>query len=117
MPVFLCRWPNGDCSIVSARNKDDAICALEEVGSARPEWLRPIAHFMVHFLLTDEGALGLEAFGGHTEDDISEAYPALVDTMGRFHDGEATATEVKVAVQIERARVEDPDAEAEIVLN
>ena len=25
MPLFLCRWPNGDCSVVWARNTEDAI--------------------------------------------------------------------------------------------
>jgi hypothetical protein len=117
VPTYLCRWPNGDCSVVSARNKDDAISALDEVGSARPEWLRPIDHFVVHFQLTDEGELGLEAFGEKTVDDISDAYPALVDTMRRFQEGEATAAELKVAVQIERERVKDPDAESEVVIN
>ncbi len=34
MAVFLCRWPNGDISIVSARNKDDAIVKLDEIGNA-----------------------------------------------------------------------------------
>jgi len=117
MPVFLCRWPNGDCSIVSARNKDDAIFALDEVGSARPEWLRPIRHFMVHFQLTDDGELGIESFGRNTDDDICKAYPALVDTMGRLHEGEATTAEVQVAVRIERERVKDPNASPEPTLN
>jgi hypothetical protein len=34
MPIFLCRWPNGDVSIVSAPNKDDAIEALDEFDNA-----------------------------------------------------------------------------------
>ncbi len=34
MPLFLCRWPNGDCSIVLARTKEDAIIELDQVGNA-----------------------------------------------------------------------------------
>ena len=30
MPLFLCRWFNGDCSVVWARNKEDAIVELDE---------------------------------------------------------------------------------------
>ena len=28
MPLFLCRWPNGDCSVVLARTKADAVIEL-----------------------------------------------------------------------------------------
>jgi hypothetical protein len=34
MPLFLCRWPNGDCSIVLARTREDAIVELDQVGNA-----------------------------------------------------------------------------------
>ena len=34
MPLFLCRWPNGDCSVVWASNKEDAIVELDQVGKA-----------------------------------------------------------------------------------
>ena len=34
MPLFLCRWPNGDCSVVLARTKEDAIIELDQVGNA-----------------------------------------------------------------------------------
>lgn len=34
MPLYLCRWPNGDCSVVWARNKQDAIAELDQVGNA-----------------------------------------------------------------------------------
>ena len=33
MPLFLCRWLNGDCSVVWARNKEDAIVELDQVGN------------------------------------------------------------------------------------
>jgi len=34
MSLFLCRWPNGDCSVVQARTKEDAISELDQVGNA-----------------------------------------------------------------------------------
>jgi hypothetical protein len=34
MPVFLCRWPNGDFSMVKANNKDQAIEFLDEIDNA-----------------------------------------------------------------------------------
>ena len=30
MPVYVCRWPNGDCSVVLAQNEQDAIIKLDE---------------------------------------------------------------------------------------
>ena len=35
MPLFLCRWPNGDCSVVLARTKADAIVELDQRDVAR----------------------------------------------------------------------------------
>jgi hypothetical protein len=35
MPLYLCRWPNGDCSVVWARNREDAIGELDQVGNAK----------------------------------------------------------------------------------
>jgi hypothetical protein len=38
MPLYLCRWPNGDLSAVSAPNKQEAIFLLDEVGDAQSDW-------------------------------------------------------------------------------
>jgi len=34
MPLYLCRWENGDCSFVWALNKGHALEVLDEVGNA-----------------------------------------------------------------------------------
>ena len=34
MAIYLCRWPNGEFSIVNAKTKDDAIELLDEWGNA-----------------------------------------------------------------------------------
>ncbi len=49
MPLYLCRWPNGDCSIVWARNKDEAVIELDQVGNAEGCPLIPLHEFQVHF--------------------------------------------------------------------
>jgi len=74
----MCRWPNGDLSFVSARNKEDAIVMLDEWDNADLAELKAIRNFMVDFRLTDRGELELQEFGEGVLDDILErAYPVL----------------------------------------
>lgn len=74
----MCRWPNGDLSFVSARNKEEAIIMLDEWDNAELAELRQIQNFMVDFGLADNGELELQAFGERVLDDIWErAYPVL----------------------------------------
>ena len=49
MPLFVCRWENGDFSAVSARSRDEAIALLAEIGNAEGCELFAIDNFMVHF--------------------------------------------------------------------
>jgi hypothetical protein len=77
----MCRWPNGDLSFVSARNKEDAIIMLDEWDNAELAELRQVQNFMVDFRLTGDGELELQAFGESFLDDIWErAYPVLSQT-------------------------------------
>ena len=55
MPLFLCRWPNGDCSVVLARTQDDAVVAFDQVGNAEGCPITQLRTFQVHFALTDQG--------------------------------------------------------------
>ena len=78
MPLYLCRWPNGDCSVVWAANKGEAIENLDEVDNAEGCPLMAIRDFMVHFRLSDEGEIQFEGFGEATEDALFQlAYPML----------------------------------------
>ena len=61
MPLYLCRWPNGDCSVVWARTKEDAIVELDQVGNAEGCSLIPLRQFQVHLTVTDDGKLALES--------------------------------------------------------
>ena len=78
MPLFLCRWPNGDCSVVLARTKEDAIIELDQVGNAEGCPITPVRTFQIQFALTDRGELALERFGEGTQEEmVSFAYPLL----------------------------------------
>jgi hypothetical protein len=83
MPLYICRWQNGDFSAVSAASKTDAIQLLDEVGNSDVCELFTVKNFMVHFSLkreTDElddfVPVELEGFGEETADILSERlYP------------------------------------------
>jgi hypothetical protein len=77
----MCRWPNGDLSFVSARNKEDAIIMLDEWDNAESAEVRQIQNFMVDFRLTDDGELAFQAFGERSlEECLGRAYPVLYQT-------------------------------------
>ena len=83
MPLYLCRWPNGDCSVVQAANKGAAIEALDEAGNAEGCPITPIRDFMVHFALNDQGKLDLQCFGEAAEEALFQlAYPVLGEALG-----------------------------------
>ncbi len=82
MPLYMCRWPNGDCSVVWAANKGAAVEILDEVDNAEVCPLMALRDFMVHFRLSDEGEIQLEGFGEATEDALFQhAYPVLDKTL------------------------------------
>jgi hypothetical protein len=88
MPLFLCRWPNGDCSVVLARTRDDAISELDQVGNAENCPITQLRTFQIHFALTDDGDLALEEFGeGTREEVIAWAYPLLENALSDAYGG------------------------------
>ncbi len=84
MPVFMCRWPNGDFSFVSARNKSKAIEKLDEIANAEGCPLSVVRDFMVHFRLEEDGSFEHEGFGEVTENTIWKDYPILDETFTRI---------------------------------
>ena len=74
MPLYICRWQNGDFSAVSTSSRAEAIELLDEVGNAEVCELFANKNFMVHFRLKDEAddvgemaPIELEGFGEGTE--------------------------------------------------
>ena len=116
MPLFLCRWPNGDCSVVWASNEEDAIVQLDQVGNAEACPIVRLPAFQAHFVLTDRGELAIEALGeGAGQDIVSRAYPLLDRALtDAYDDGEYDSYEtlppsrraaIAAAVAAERDRI------------
>lgn len=72
MPLFLCRWPNGEFSIALARSKEAAIKLSEEVGNIGPCRVLPIRDFLAHFGTSDSGQVEFRGLGEATVSAISE---------------------------------------------
>ena len=62
MRVFCCRWQNGDISFVAARNKEEAVLSLDEVGNAEASDIFPSPEFMLHLRLGNDGRLRFQGF-------------------------------------------------------
>jgi hypothetical protein len=115
MPLFLCRWPNGDCSLVLARTIDDAIVELDQVGNAEGCPITRLRTFQIHLALTDQGELALERFGeGTKEGMVSFAYPLIENALADGYGGEGAQDEnrprdrraaIARAVEQERSRL------------
>jgi simple sugar transport system ATP-binding protein len=57
MKVFICRWQNGDLSIVSARDPEDAVSVLDEVADATDAELFETKELVIHCLAVGGQAL------------------------------------------------------------
>ena len=78
MAVYLCRWPNGEFSVVSAKTKSYAIELVDEWGNAEQAILTRMSDCMFDFRLDEEGQIELADIGEATHDHIMRAcYPEL----------------------------------------
>jgi hypothetical protein len=124
--VYLCRWPNGDFSLVRANTRREALVELDEWGAAHPCQLFPIDSCMVDFRLNDQGEIELNQFGEDTEELIWEiSYPKLhahllsVMSTDGGKQSSKVKTSIRRAVQHERERLwmnqpTHPQAETEV---
>ena len=115
MPVYVCRWPNGDCSVVQARTKQAAIIKLDEMDNAEGCPFIKLAECQIHFRLTDEGQLELQSFGEETESGIwNFCYPVLdrvLTDKAPEHWSAAEREAVRQAVRQDRDRVTPADVD------
>jgi hypothetical protein len=118
MGLYLCRWENGDFSVVQATSKEHAIEMLDEVANAEGLPLYAIADFMVHFRLSDEGTVELEGFGDEFGDYMRErVHPRLGELdVSPYDAGPEDFSRIKNAVALERSRLKakpapEPDTE------
>jgi hypothetical protein len=113
MAIYLCRWPNGEFSIVNARTKDDAIVLLDEWGNAELATLTRLTDCMFDFRLGDDGRIELANIGESTEERIMEAcYPKLSDALATAERDETEQDfsekgreQIREAVELERTRL------------
>jgi hypothetical protein len=112
--LYLCRWPNGEFSVVKAESKRDAIIQLDEWAGAHVSWLAPLDTFMADFTLNDLGQIELGEFGEETEEFIRDhCYPELEAVLSRDDvmptDGGDYSTEgkekIRQAVEFEKVRL------------
>src|ERR1043166_7831096 len=103
MRVFICRWQNGDLSIVGARDQEDAISILDELADATDAELFETKDLLINFELDHNGNLELEQFGEGLNGLIwQKAYPLLFHaTMNDDND----ETDLLEALDAERARL------------
>jgi hypothetical protein len=82
MAIYLCRWPNGEFSVVGAKTKSDAIELLDEWGNAEQATLTRMSDCMFDFRLDDDGQIELADVGEATQDHIIRTcYPELEKTL------------------------------------
>jgi hypothetical protein len=124
MANYLCRWPNGDFSIVNAKTRGDAIEMLDEWGNAEQAILSRMTDCMFDFRLSDNGQMELVDIGESTNDCILETcYPYLDkafataewDDAGLDY-SERGRKQIREAVELERTRLsgsQPPAKEAE----
>jgi len=94
MPLFICRWQNGDFSAVNASSREEAIELLDEAGNADVAEVFTAKRFMVHFQLKKQidnleelVPVDFEGFGEETYDTLRErVYPVYSKASMRVHD-------------------------------
>src|ERR1700732_1704355 len=113
MAIYLCRWPNGEFSVVSAKTKSDAIELLDEWGNAEQASLFRMPDCMFDFRLDDDGQIELADIGEATYDHILRTcYPELEKTL-ETAEGDDTGQgysadsreRIREAVESERTRL------------
>jgi hypothetical protein len=111
MAIYLCRWPNGDFSIVNARTKGDAIEMLDELGNGELASLTRMTDCMFDFRLSDDGKIELADIGEATEECIMEiCYPELKKTLNAAEGDDAEHSpkeqhQIRKTVERERMRL------------
>jgi hypothetical protein len=92
MPLFICRWQNGDFSAVSASSREEDMELLDEGRNADVAEVFTVNRFMLHFQLKkqvdsveDPVPVDLEGFGEETYDTFCErVYPEMSPRQSRI---------------------------------
>jgi hypothetical protein len=115
MPVYMCRWENGEVSFVSAKSKKDACFLLDELGEAEPDDLHLVSDFMLSFKLTDDGDLEVSEMGEDTQDLFNQTiYPVLFQAKTKVDGADQATPQVKRRIIREAVREENTRLEGAI---
>jgi hypothetical protein len=107
MPNFLCRWPNGDFSIIDAPNRDQSIIRLDEIGDATEAELFETKSLFINFALTDQGHLEFENFAESFDADVMEkCYPLILRAQIEDEDETEDYTQATTAERLRLAQVQ-----------
>ena len=112
MAIYLCRWPNGDFSVVNAKTKNEAIEMLDEWGNAERAIVSRMTDCMFDFRLGDDGRFELVDVGECTRDSVIEkCYPELDKALATVELDEDELDysaegykQIRAAVELERPR-------------
>jgi hypothetical protein len=115
MPIYLCRWPNGEFSIVNAGTKAEAIELLDEWGNAERAFISRMTDCMLDFRLADDGQFELANIGESTRECVMEnCYPDLGKAIAAtewdeegLDYSEQGHKRIREAVELERTRLWD----------
>ena len=78
MPLYMCKWPDASCSLIKARNKEDALYKLDEVGDPTSLVdLFTVKNFIITLAHNKCGEIILENLGEELYSEISGKYPAI----------------------------------------
>ena len=107
MPNFLCRWPNGDLSIVGAADRNAAIIILDEIGDATEAELFETNNLFINFTLTDQGHLEFESFAESFDTDVMEkCYPLILKAQMEDEDETENYTQATAAERLRFGQVQ-----------
>ena len=95
MHMYLCRWENGDFSVVQARTKLDAIVKLDEVGGAEASFLTKMNECQIHFALTNEGRAARDGSSQYADSEEDRPELSVLYALESF--GEWTYEEIEKA--------------------
>jgi hypothetical protein len=114
MPVFLCRWQNGDTAFAYGAEKADAVGLIDLELDYPEDWqLTKVDEFLLDVQITDEGEFEIDFIGERLTSALDRAYPILTAAKARIAESGSglTAEEAKriitEAVASERVRLEN----------
>ena len=84
--IYLCRWPNGDLSLVFGQTRRDTLDALDEIDDPSNCSLIPIRSGALHLKLTDEGRLEYEGVSEEVGEAVAKAHPIIENARGEVCD-------------------------------